>query len=83
LEDAQTYLRGFFEWYNQVHKHSGIGYVTPQSLHSGQAEAIREERCRVLAQAYRKHPERFVKGRPQPPKIPTAAWINKPDDIAA
>ncbi|MCP3869480.1 MAG: IS3 family transposase [Gammaproteobacteria bacterium] len=83
IEDAQVYLRGFFEWYNHVHKHSGIGYLTPQSLHSGQAQTIREERCSVLAQAYKKHPERFVKGRPQPPRIPTAAWINKPAEDAA
>lgn len=83
IEDAQAYLRGFFEWYNQGHKHSGIGYVTPQSLHSGQAHAIREERCRVLAQAYAKHPERFVKGMPEPPVIPAAAWINKPQENAA
>ena len=83
IEDAQTYLRGFFEWYNQVHKHSGIGYLTPHSLHSGQAHGIREARCHVLAQAYQKHPERFVKGLPQPPEIPAAAWINKPEEIAA
>ncbi len=83
IEDAQTFLRGFFEWYNQRHRHSGIGYVTPQSLHSGQAHFIREKRCGVLAQAYGKHPERFVKGLPQPPEIPTAAWINKPKEVAA
>ena len=83
IEDAQAYLRGFFHWYNHSHKHSGIGYVTAQSLHSGQAHAIREERRHVLAQAYEKHPERFVRGLPQPPKIPTAAWINKPQETAA
>jgi RHS repeat-associated protein len=43
-----------------MHKHSGIGYVTPQSLHSGQAHEIRQKRQRVLAQAHEKHPERFV-----------------------
>ena len=83
IEDTQAYLRGFFEWYNQIHKHSGIGYVTPQSLHAGQAHEIRQKRQRVLAQAYEKHPERFVKGMSQPPIIPTAAWINKPAEIAA
>ena len=83
IEDTQAYLRGFFEWYNQMHKHSGIGYVTPQSLHAGQAHEIRQKRQRVLAQAYEKHPERFVKGMSQPPIIPTAAYINKPAEIAA
>jgi putative transposase len=83
LEDAQTFLRGFFEWYNRCHKHSGIGYVTPESLHTGQAQHIREERSKVLRTAYDNHPERFVKGIPVPPVIPTAAWINKPKDLAA
>ena len=83
IEDAQTFLRGFFDWYNQRHKHSGIGYITPQSLHIGQAHQIREQRCRVLRQAHEIHPERFVKGIPQPPQIPQAAWINKPEKKVA
>ena len=83
IEDAKTFLRGFFEWYNCQHRHSGIGSITPESLHTGEAHKIREKRCRILEQAYLKHPERFVKGLPQPPKIPEAAWINKPEEIAA
>jgi putative transposase len=83
LEDASAFLRGFFDWYNGKHKHSGIGYVTPDSLHSGKAHVVREKRCTVLAQAYAEHPERFVKGLPLPPEIPTAAWINKPKEKAA
>jgi putative transposase len=83
IEDAQNFLRGFFDWYNRQHKHSGIGYVSPESLHTGQAHHIRNKRCTVLHSAYEKHPERFVKGIPQPPKIPEAAWINKPQEKAA
>lgn len=83
IEDVQTFLRGFFDWYNQKHKHSGIGYISPQSLHTGQAHQIRQQRCRVLRQAHEKHPERFVKGIPQPPQIPEAAWINKPEEKVA
>lgn len=83
LEDAQIYLRDFFKWYNQQHRHSGIGYVTPESLHTGRAHQIREKRRDVLNAAYEKHPERFVKGRPRPPEIPQAAWINKPKEKAA
>ena len=83
IEDAKTFLRGFFEWYNCRHRHSGIGYVTPESLHTGKAYETREKRCRTLNKAYLKHPERFVKCRPQPPAIPEAAWINKPEEKAA
>jgi putative transposase len=83
IEDSQNYLRGFFDWYNRQHKHSGIGYVSPESLHTGQAHHIRDKRCKILHSAYEKHPERFVKGIPQPPRIPKAAWINKPQEDAA
>jgi len=83
IEDAQAFLRGFFAWYNRQHRHSGIGYVTPESLHTGQAHEIRQKRSAVLRAAYAKHPERFVRGVPQPPKIPAAAWINKPQEDAA
>jgi len=34
----------------------------------------------VLDAAYAAAPERFVRGAPKPPTLPTAAWINKPDD---
>ncbi|MCX4648090.1 hypothetical protein [Streptomyces sp. NBC_01446] len=30
---------------------------------------------------YRQHPERFVRAAPEPPKLPEAAWINKPADL--
>ena len=83
IEDAQTFLRGFFEWYNCRHRHSGIGFVTPEDLHTGRAHQIREKRATVLRAAYEKHPERFVKGIPSPPRIPEAAWINKPEEAVA
>jgi len=33
--------------------------------------------------AYDLHPERFVRKPPEPPKLPTVAWINQPkeDDV--
>jgi len=33
----------------------------------------------VLEAAFARNPERFVRKRPVPPELPTAAWINKPD----
>lgn len=83
IEDAKAFLRGFFAWYNGQHKHSGIGYITPVSLHTGTAFKIREKRQATLDQAYLRNPERFVKGAPTPPAIPEAAWINKPQQAAA
>lgn len=33
-----------------------------------------------LDRAYTAHPERFVGKPPQPPRLPRAAWINKPPE---
>ena len=52
--------------------------MTPAMVHYGRAEAIREQRGKILHAAYAANPERFVHGLPHPPKLPTAAWINPP-----
>ena len=78
IEDGRAFGQVFFPWYNREHRHSGVGFLTPASVHFGQATAIRERRQHVLAAAYAAHPERFVKGQPQPADLPTAVWINPP-----
>ena len=79
-EDALTFCRQFFAWYNNEHYHSGIGLVTPAMFHHGQAQQIIAARQTTLLTAYTAHPERFVKGSPKPPQLPSAVWINPPDN---
>jgi putative transposase len=81
LVDARQWARAFFAWYNHDHRHSGIALLTPAMVHGGQASRQLAERQRVLDGAYRAHPERFVRGRPVPPALPTAVWINPPATI--
>jgi putative transposase len=78
IQDARAFDQPFFAWYNDDHRHSGLGLHTPASVHYGQAAAIRNERAVVLAGAYAAHQERFVRTMPQPPLLPTAVWINPP-----
>lgn len=78
MEEARAFCQQFFPWYNLEHRHSGIGLLTPEAVHYGRAEALHRARSRVLATAYAAHPERFVNQPPQPPPLPTAAWINPP-----
>jgi len=78
IEDARGFCQRFFAWYNDRHRHSGIGFHTPADVHYGRAHVIRERRAGVLAAAYAAHPERFVKKVPEPPLLPRAAWINQP-----
>lgn len=79
IEDARAFLVRFFDWYNNEHRHSGIGLVTPAQRHSGADKVVYGERKVVLAAFYQKHPERFVRGIPSPPELPGEVWINKPD----
>ena len=80
FEDAQAHCARFFTWYNDDHRHSGIGLHTPADVHYGRAEAIREQRGVVLLDAYAEHPERFVRKIPTPPALPAVAWINQPGE---
>ena len=77
-EDGLGFCRQFFGWYNDEHYHSGIGLVTPSSLHYGEAAQVVVSRQATLQTAYATHPERFVHGRPKPPQLPSAVWINPP-----
>jgi putative transposase len=78
LEDARSYCATFFSWYNGVHRHSGLGWHTPADVHGGRAPARRAHRAQVLAAAYARTPERFVRQPPVPPALPVEVWINKP-----
>ena len=78
IADGRAFGQAFFPWYNHEHRHSGLGFLTPAVVHGGQAATVRAHRQHVLAAAYAAHPERFVKGRPQPADLPTAVWINPP-----
>lgn len=81
---ARSWGGDIFPWYNIEHHHEGLGMYTPHDVHYGLAEAKREKRSLVLAEAYARHPERFPRGLPKPRPLPTAVWINPPanDSVA-
>jgi putative transposase len=78
LQDSRGFSQEFFAWYNEEHRHSGLGLLSPAVVHYGLAPAAIEPRRVVLDAAYVAHPERFVRKPPQPPAAPTEVWINKP-----
>jgi putative transposase len=73
VDDARSFCRAFFDWYNQDHHHAGIGLMTPDQVHYGQADAVHAACQATLAIAFRESPERFVNKPPAPPDKPTAA----------
>ena len=83
IEDARAHCQRFFHWYNTIHCHSGIGLMTPASMHDGRAHALFAQRADTLNVAFLAHPKRFKGKSPQPPRLPTAAWINPPKQEAS
>jgi transposase InsO family protein len=62
LEAARGWTHQFVQWYNEIHRHSALRYVTPGQRHRGESAAILAARKVVFEEAKRKHPERW-KGR--------------------
>ena len=73
IEDARAHCQQFFNWYNDTHRHSGIGFMTPAAVHYGQAKALFKQRADTLDAAFTANPNRFKGNSPQPPKLPIAA----------
>jgi len=78
IQDGRRFCVEFFNYYNTEHHHSGIGLMTPAAVHYGRSSKIRKARQQTLLAAYRKRPDRFVNGVPQPPVLPQQVWINPP-----
>jgi putative transposase len=78
IQDARAYCQTFFDWYYKEHRHSEIGFFTPDAVHYGKAKEMRAQRQKVLHGAYKANPERFVGKVPQPAPLPEAVWINPP-----
>jgi putative transposase len=79
VQDARQWASSFFDWYNHQHRHSGLALMTPVAVHTGQADQLTAQRQITLELAQQHHPERFVRGTPQPAPLPDAVWINKPE----
>jgi putative transposase len=81
IEDGRAFCQRFFRWYNNEHRHSGLGLHTPGDVHFGRAPHIQLGRAGVLEAAYVAHPERFVRQLPLPPPLPGPAWINRQSEV--
>lgn len=77
-EDALSFCRRLFPWYNAEHHHSGLAFLTPEDVHYGRAPRILQLRQAALDQGFLLHPERFKGRRPLVSQLPAAVWINPP-----
>ena len=59
LEEARTWVAGFEHWYNEIHHHSALRFVTPGQRHRGEETAILEQRHVLYEAAKAQRPERW------------------------
>ncbi|VEG87698.1 putative transposase [Yersinia pseudotuberculosis] len=59
LEEARVWVDKFTRWYNEEHRHSGIGYVTPLQRHTGEDKALLAQRDKVYQAARAANPKRW------------------------
>lgn len=75
IEEARAWCATFVCWYNESHRHSAIGYVTPRQRHEGKSEALLAKRRLVYERARRRHPERWSEAT-RTWKNPTIVYLN-------
>lgn len=61
IEEARAWVEKFVDWYNNVHLHSGINFVTPASRHEGADKHILSKRKTVYEKARSNNPARWSK----------------------
>jgi transposase InsO family protein len=62
LVSARLWVERFVGWYNGVHRHSAIRFVTPDERHFGREHIVLEQRCVLYERARHANPERWTRG---------------------
>jgi len=71
LEEARRWVVGFEHWYNEIHHHSALRFVTPAQRHRGEDIDILAQRHALYEVAKAQHPERW--------SGPTRNW--RPEEV--
>ena len=77
LAAAREWLAEFTYWYNNEHRHSGLGYVTPIQRKTGESKELFERRNRTLEKAWNTNPERFPKTGPKYWEEKSEVYLNR------
>lgn len=60
IDAARAWVQGFVDWYNDVHLHSALKYVTPSDRHAGRDTKLLAKRDGVYAAAKARTPRRWT-----------------------
>lgn len=59
IDGARQWVLKFVHWYNEIHHHSAIKFVTPGQRHRGEDIDILQRRDELYCRAKSRHPERW------------------------
>lgn len=59
LDSARRWVAEFVNWYNTMHRHSAIRFVTPAQRHHGEERAVLAKRQEVYCKAKEANPNRW------------------------
>ena len=59
IEQTRQWISGFQHWYNEIHHHSALKFVTPNQRHKGEDLGILAARKALYEAARKKRPERW------------------------
>ena len=83
FDHAEAWCDTFFPRCNDAHRHSGIAYLTPATVHHSDPAAVLTQRQSAMDRADQRAPERFVNGPPRSPQLPIEVWLNRAEDQTA
>jgi len=79
LDAARQWVKEFVHWYNHVHRHSALKFVTPAQRHNGEDTTILARREQVYELARKQHPERWS-GSVRNWRRVDEVWLNPPKE---
>lgn len=59
LQEAREWVAGFQHWYNEIHRHSALKFVTPDQRHCGEDSVILAQRKDLYEAAKARRPDRW------------------------
>lgn len=76
LAEARNWMGDFIDCYNTVHRHSGLGYITPEQRRKGEELQLFALRTQTLQKVFAEHLERFSRKRPKEWKRKRVVYLN-------
>ncbi|THJ30912.1 transposase family protein, partial [Lampropedia aestuarii] len=80
VRDARRWVGNFVHWYNDVHRHSEIRYVTPAQRHAGKDQSILARRHALYQAARTQNPARWS-GNTRDWQPIGSVWLNPEKQI--